>query len=308
MTRFACTIAYDGTHYLGWQETKMGPSIQQTIKDALFTLTQAHSEVEAASRTDRGVHAEGQIVSFVLDGIPLVTQKLDFRLRQRPGVAIPRRGAVLHEYSLPSWNSNRGIFRVAQNQFLSHERYSWSEAKLIKALNAVLPRDIRVRRVTVAEPSFHPTLMAKKKLYRYDVALGTVQDPFSRKYAWHIHEPIDVRAMEESALGLIGKHNFQAFACEPEDNPMCRLLSIVVKAQRQHLSIALEGDRFLYKMARTIAGTLIDVGRGKLTIQAPYEALVSQYRPNAGVTAPAHGLFLCHVDYGIMDDPYDLEK
>lgn len=236
-------LAYDGTRYFGWQTTRMGPSIQATLSDALFAISRERVIPEAASRTDRGVHAEAQSVAFSL-------------------------------------------------------AKEWDPVRLRRGLNSVLPPDIRVVQVERGNPSFHPTLHARQKEYHYRLCLGPVQEPIYRLYSWHFRFPLDLAAMEEGSAALLGTRDFAALANEPEKNPICHLQSIRFEPlERNRLQIALISDRFLYKMARNLAGTLLYVGCGKLSASSIPALLDSRDRKQAGITAPAHGLFLHRVDY-----------
>ncbi len=232
-------LSYDGTRYFGWQKTKTGPSIQESLEQAIARITQEQVLPEAASRTDRGVHAEGQVASFTL-------QK------------------------------------------------TWDPPRLQQALNGVLPFDIRVRQIKLVPASFHPTLQAKEKEYHYRVCLGEVQEPNWRHYSWHYRYPLNPLAMEQAASALLGLKDFQVFANEPEENPYCTLSLITyTPLERQRLQISLKGDRFLYKMARNLVGTLLYIGSGKL----PSSCIQSKDKKKIGMTAPAHGLFLHRVEY-----------
>ena len=239
------TLAYDGTHYFGWQKTKMGPSIQETLETATLQITQERVIAEAASRTDRGVHAKGQVVAFSL-----------------------------------------------QNRW-------WDPLVLQKALNALLPQDIRVTTVHTASPLFHPTLQARYKEYHYFLCLGSVQNPAWRRYSWHFHSPVNREWVEEAASHLLGTHDFRTFTNTPTKNPICTLSSIrYTPLEGQRLRISLQGDRFLYKMVRNLVGTLLYIGCGKLPRGAIPSLLQAKDRKRAGMTAPPQGLFLHRVEYG----------
>ena len=239
---FHAIIAYDGTHYFGWQTTKTGPSIQETLSRAIQNSTQETIIPEAASRTDRGTHAEGQSISFAL-------QK------------------------------------------------KWDPHPLLRAINAHLPKDIRVLRMAPKTPDFHPTLHALSKEYHYRVSPQNSQTPIDRLYAWHFPYPLQLPLMEEAALFMIGTHDFSSFTTQVQKNPICTLSSIALSFPERRLQMAFKGDRFLYKMARTLAGTLLYVGCGKLPLDRIPLLLSAPDRKKGGVTAPSHGLFLHQVIY-----------
>lgn len=236
------TICYDGSLYFGWQKTKMGPSIQEEIERAVLQITKERVHPEAASRTDRGVHAEGQVVYLILDA-------------------------------------------------------SWESSRLLCALNAVLPKDIRVREIQPADPSFHPTLNAVQKEYRYCLSTSPVENPTNRLYAWHFRYPLDLEKMRRGAEDLLGTHDFSAFCNERDPSPICTLKSIQFHLSKEELQIAIIGDRFLYKMVRNLVGTLVYIGCGKLPSTCIPSLLASKNRRQGGITAPAHGLVLHKVFY-----------
>lgn len=245
---FKAILSYDGTHYFGWQKTKTGPSIQEELEKAIFRIANEQSLPEAASRTDRGVHAEGQAVHFQL-----------------------------------------------KKEFEPH--------RLQRGLNAVLPPDIRVVSLESAPPDFHPTLQASAKEYHYRLSTGSIHDPMRRRYAWHVPNPLDLSAMAEASQDLLGRHDFTSLANEAEKNPYCFLEKIGIDTLNPGLlQIRLLGDRFLYKMARNLVGTLVYIGCGKLPSDSIPQILASLDRKKAGITAPAHGLYLHQVFYNKSKD------
>jgi tRNA pseudouridine38-40 synthase len=119
-----------------------------------------------------------------------------------------------------------------------------------------------------------------------------------RLYSWHFPQPLDLEKMRFAAKDFLGTHNFSAFTNERTDDAIRTLESIVfVELDQNRLKIELQGDRFLYKMARTIVGTLAYVGCNKLPADCIPNLFARQDRTKAGVTAPAHGLFLWQVNY-----------
>lgn len=239
---FRAIVAYDGTHYFGWQMTRSGPSIQEAISIALLKATQEQVIPEAASRTDRGVHAEGQSIAFAL---------------MKP----------------------------------------WDPLLLRKAMNAHLPMDIRIKKIEKTTPDFHPTLHAVAKEYHYRLSLSPFQIPMDRFYAWHFPHFLNREEMKKAAALLLGTHDFSSFTSRKDKRPFCTLYSIEFHNLDRTLQITIKGDRFLYKMARTLIGTLIYIGAGKISMDIIQELFTIPDRKNAGITAPAHGLFLGSVIY-----------
>ncbi len=150
----------------------------------------------------------------------------------------------------------------------------------------------------IAPPHFHPTLDASSKEYRYQICMGTVQEPIHRAYSWHVPHCLDQAAMQKAAQLLVGTHNFSSFTTLPIEEGRRTLFEIsLVPLPENRLEIRLIGERFLYKMARRIAGTLVDVGKERLTLENISKLLTTPDRAAAGITAPAHGLHLHQVFY-----------
>lgn len=173
--------------------------------------------------------------------------------------------------------------------------------KLLLALNAHLPEDIRVLAVARVAADFHARFHATGKQYRYTVWNHPAMHPLLRAQAWHVPRPLDFAAMRAAARHFVGRHDFRAFRANPDydtDATIRTLTRCEVRRAGPRLTFLLEGDGFLYKMCRGIVGTLVQVGLGKLTPEAMPRILASRDRRVAGMTAPAHGLVLWKVSYG----------
>ncbi len=178
--------------------------------------------------------------------------------------------------------------------------------RLHLGLNALLPADVAVRRVREVPAELHARFSARGKHYRYRILAQPARSPLEADRAWHVTEPLDLDAMREAAAHLEGRRDFRALVSRPDGDGDCvRTLHAVRVAPEPAalpgapsiLAIDVVGDGFLYKMVRTIAGTLTHVGRGKLAAGALPSVLHSAERRRAGPTAPAHGLFLVRVFY-----------
>jgi tRNA pseudouridine38-40 synthase len=170
----------------------------------------------------------------------------------------------------------------------------------LKALNATLPRDVRVLAARDMPQSFHATLDAKSKRYRYVIDNGTVASPFHLRYSWHVFHRLDIDAMNRASRALLGRHDFRSFETDwPNRTSSVRTVFDLVVDSKEHLvSIEVEADGFLYNMVRAIAGTLVLVGTGKRPECWVGEVLEAENRVEAGPTAPPQGLFLVRVRYG----------
>jgi tRNA pseudouridine38-40 synthase len=169
-----------------------------------------------------------------------------------------------------------------------------------RALNAMLPRDLRVLAVEVMPQAFHATLDAKSKRYRYVIDNAQVASPFQLRYSWHVFRRLEIDAMNRAATALLGRHDFRSFETDwPNRTSSVRnILDLVVCRNDELVCIEVEADGFLYNMVRVIAGTLVQVGIGKRPESWVGEVLRAESRVMAGPTAPPQGLYLVKVRYG----------
>lgn len=168
-----------------------------------------------------------------------------------------------------------------------------------KALNVQLPADIRVFDVGEAPPGFHARFSAVGKVYRYKWTMAPVHSPFERFYTAHVTYPLDVERMREAATYFIGTFDFTSF-CSAKTEVEDRVRTIHHIALENHLDqlhLVIEGNGFLYNMVRIIAGTLLDIGIGKIDPADVPRIIEEKDRKAAGKTAPAQGLYLEKVIY-----------
>jgi tRNA pseudouridine38-40 synthase len=171
--------------------------------------------------------------------------------------------------------------------------------RLRHALNFHVERGVVIDRLETCRDDFHARFDARGKRYVYRVATARFQPAFGGEYTHWVRDPLDLAAMRAAARELVGQHDFAAFATagSPRENTVRTLKSLRIVARRSYFLVAVQGDGFLYNMVRTIAGTLIDVGRGKLGAREVGEILRSRDRREAGPTAPPSGLYLASVLY-----------
>lgn len=201
-------------------------------------------KVTAAGRTDAGVHATGQVVSFKTEtGFPF--------------------------------------------------------DRLTLAANTELSRDLAIRDAAIAEDDFSARFSALERTYVYVVRAAREPSPLAARYAAHVWQRIDLDAMKAAAAHLLGEHDFRSFCgMLPETGPTIRTLREIDLSRRGNLlRIELRADGFLHRMARTIAGTLIECGTGRRDPAHVPDMLAAADRAAAGLTAPAHGLYLAGVRY-----------
>jgi len=167
------------------------------------------------------------------------------------------------------------------------------------ALNMSLPRDIVVIKAEDAEPSFNAQHSAKSKLYRYTIFNNDFLDPIVRHYAAKCYYSLDIGLMKKAARVLVGKHDFKAFQAKDdiERKSVRTLKNLRIKKEGDIIQIDMEADGFLYNMVRNIAGTLVDVGRGRIPVGDIKSILKKKDRRLSGPTMPAKGLCLVKVNY-----------
>jgi tRNA pseudouridine38-40 synthase len=169
---------------------------------------------------------------------------------------------------------------------------------LQRALNAVLPADIVVRKVGEAASDFHPRYSACSRCYQYTVYNAPVRWPLVRRYSLYVSAPLDVEAMQRAARTLIGERDFATFGQPPQGKVTVRRVSVAVwRGEPPWLTFDIEANAFLYRMVRSIVGTLLQVGRGESGVEEFAALLASCDRSQAGPTAPPQGLCLMEVKY-----------
>jgi tRNA pseudouridine38-40 synthase len=176
-----------------------------------------------------------------------------------------------------------------------------SPGTIQKALNSLLPDAIVIRDCKPAAATFHARYDAKCKTYRYRILNHPLAVAIGRQYAWHLRRPLDLDAMREAAVILVGRHDFSAFegAGSPRSHSIRRVFRAFIDREEkaEYLAFDIEADGFLRFMVRNIVGTLVLVGSGKIGVAEFEEILLSEERDRAGATAPPQGLFLMCVNY-----------
>ena len=242
--RYLLTVAYDGTAYCGWQSQKNGPSVQDTLEAALSRLLGVFTRVTGASRTDAGVHAQGQRAHFDAD-TRIPPEKLPF------------------------------------------------------ALNTMLPPDIRVTAGLLVPDTLHARFSVERKTYTYRIHNAPHASALYRNLTAHAPLALDDRLMQEAAQALRGTHDFAAFCAAggSAKTTVRTIYDIDARREGERVTLTVTGNAFLYNMVRIIAGTLIDIGHGKLPPDCLETALRTNNRLDLGVTAPACGLELTEIVY-----------
>ncbi len=174
--------------------------------------------------------------------------------------------------------------------------------RLLLALNGLLPRDIRIKSVEAAPLSFHAQHNTVSKEYHYHLHLERVMDPFRRLYSWHVMRKLNLSLLKEAAALFVGTHDFTSFANEAHKGSAAHdavrtLYRLDIFPVDGGLRLEFEGDGFLYKMVRTIVGTLVDVASYRCTLDEIVTIFEAKDRRRAGPAAPPQGLFLMCVKY-----------
>ncbi len=257
-------VAYDGTGFAGWQRQPGLRTVQVELEAAAAALAGAEVTVRGASRTDSGVHALGQLAAF---------------------------------------DSPREI-----------PAHGW-----LRGLNGRLAPDVAVVSAEACEAGFEPRYAARAKTYRYLLHLGPVRDPLLRDRVWHLGprraratgvrasdpaEWLDLAAMRAATAELVGTHDFRAFktASDPREQTVRTLSRVEViegfGGRNDLCAIEIRGDAFMHNMVRILAGTLVEVGRGRMTAAELRDVIARGERAGAGETAPPEGLYLVRVELG----------
>ncbi len=175
-----------------------------------------------------------------------------------------------------------------------------SPAEWLVVLNALLPPAIRVMRGRYVSPEFHARFSARGKVYRYRIWNDPILPPFEFGRAWHVRAPLDVARMKKAARLFVGKHDFAAFSANRGKPPATtsRILGrLRLGKTGRALNLEFQGDGFLYKMVRLIAGSLVRCGLGQISICDIADQLRTGRAAKTRLVAPADGLLLVRIVY-----------
>src|SRR3989338_5349968 len=273
MRTLKLTIAYDGTRYAGWQA-------QGSPSPGLAVTGRARDHRTAASAAARRRAPHVLTVQGKLERI--------LRIVLREPVKV-----------IGSGRTDAGVHALAQVAHVKTQS-DLPCSRLLRSVNALLPSDISVLEIEEAGPSFHARFDAVSKRYQYRVFLGEVVPPFIRPYVHQVRAPLNVALMRREAACLKRRHDFRAFIrmASGRTGTVRTLTDVEVMRRGRELHVEVEGNGFLHTMVRSIAGTLLDVGRGYLPPGRIRAMLRTKQRRLAGTTAPAKGLTLVSVTYG----------
>lgn len=164
------------------------------------------------------------------------------------------------------------------------------------SMNALLPNDIAIRNVRAVAPSFHARYSAVRRRYRYQIR--PIKSPLHKGLCWVVNYPVDWAKIAGQVASLEGEHDFTTFRASGcgSSSARCTVFETTLTVSAEQVFFIIEGNRFIYKMVRSIVGTLVDIGRGARE-RSLHDILTSCDRTQAGITAPPGGLVLEAVVY-----------
>lgn len=242
---FKVILSYDGTDFCGWEKQAQGErTVRGTIEEGLHRLTGCDVTVQAAGRTDSGVHALGQVISF-------------------------------------------------------HMEREMESRTILRGLNALIPREIKVLAVETAPHDFHARYSVIRKTYFYQIMEGRFDDPFRSRFFHRVDRLPGIDRIRAAALPLLGERDFAAMRASGSDVRTSRRRVVSIKARRgkDWIRIFITANGFLYRMARNMISLIMAQACGEISRDEAEKILRSGDRTTAPPTSPAKGLFLWNVRY-----------
>ena len=197
-----------------------------------------------------------------------------------------------------SGRTDAGVHALGQvANFFSDKKFE--PHRIRRGLNALTPFDITIKEVEIVADSFDARRDGRSRVYEYHILNRSTPSPFYLNRAWHVHEPLSVNAMREAIPCLLGEHDFSSFRAAGCDaaHPVRKVYANSLDQRGELLVYTIEATAYLRHMVRNIVGTLVEVGQGLRMAQSFIDLLEARDRTKAGITAPAHGLYLMKVRY-----------
>lgn len=255
-------VAYRGTGFRGFAANAGVRTVAGELSTALERILGDAPVLRVAGRTDAGVHAMGQVVSFSIGGEGL--------RRLTAGRGAEPRGAA----DLP---------------------------RLTAALNRLLNPEVTVTAAALVRDGFDARRSATARAYEYRIRNAAHPDPRCADLEWHVAAPLDVEAMNAAAGHFVGEHDFASFCRRPKDRPDASLTRTVLRtrwsAEGVHLLFEIEANAFCHQMVRAIVGQCVAAGRGDRASDDVPAVLAARRRDAAAAIAPPQGLTLVKVRY-----------
>lgn len=264
MIRVRLDISYDGQAFKGFAENLGVTTVAGVLRPKLEKVYSQPITLTCAGRTDSGVHARQQVVSFAVRG-----------KRVEP-------------------------------------------IRLRNSLNSLLAPSVVTNSVSIVDTQFDARYAAMWRQYRYLILNSEVPDPLLAPTTWWVEKPLNMDAMQEASLELIGLHDFTSFCKRPKDIPNATLVRRLLQAEwtvepelhgrHELLRFEIAGSAFCHQMVRSIVGTLVDVGRGRWTAAQVGQILAAQDRSLSSNVAPPHALSLWNIGYPGDETPVWLPR
>lgn len=262
-------------------------TVQHVVERAVREIVREPAVLLGSSRTDSGVHAKGQVAAFTCSG--------DNEAEADPPA---------HDAGTETLGAKSRIDGDPESMPTTPRPSGWPLSRgvdrLLAALNGRLPPDVLITAVEPVNPTFDPIGDTESKAYSYTIHASRARPLWDRRYVAHVWETLDHARMHEAAKRIVGEHDFAAFAAAGHG----RLTTVrtvhdcaVTRTQTDRIRIDISGSGFLYNMVRIIAGTLADVGRGRLNPDDIPRIIASKDRRQAGATMPPEGLCLEWIRY-----------
>lgn len=211
-----------------------------------------------------------------------------------------------------SGRTDAGVHALGQVIHFDYPDKEIPPARMICALNSMMPLDIVFKECEIVNSDFHVRYSAKGKWYRYYVSLDRFVDPFKRFYTGHYPYPVDIDKMKMAARDLLGIHDFTSFAASGGQikNKVRTMYYVNVAKNEQSNEIVFDFicSGFLYNMVRILVATLLEIGRGKRPVDDIPRVIMTKDREQVRETAQASGLFLYHVFYEDVPEKYRLDR
>lgn len=198
-----------------------------------------------------------------------------------------------------SGRTDSGVHATGQAVHFDTENHSVPADRFREALNARLSRDVRVLQSWEAEPDFHARYDARARIYRYYLHSGAAVPAWADRYCWLVRDPLPLKAMNALAAPLTGVHDFTTFSAAGDQSKsrVREIYSARFLTEGMFTVFEIKGNAFLWRMVRSLVGTLVAYQRQGLSPDDLKGALAAADRKRAGTTAPARGLFLHRVVY-----------
>lgn len=225
---------------------------------------------------------------------PTIEMYLDKAIRELTGENVHVTGASRTDAGVHAYG-NVAVFDTEST--IPGDRFTF-------ALNRFLPDSIVIQDSWEVSVDFHPRHCDTRKTYEYRILNTAVPLPQKRNFTWHVAGSIDIEKMKEAAAYIVGEHDFKSFCCvrTQAESTVRTIYSLEVLQEGSEIIIRIKGNGFLYNMVRIIAGTLIQVGKGRFKPEYVKQMLEANDRTVAGQTAPPQGLTLVGIEYVDNDD------